>query len=166
MRKVTRIIPLIALITHTQYFPVLQIIYHENVQLFSVSVSPPFPPYQPILAQDVSRKDGCCGTRQQKLSGNQDKYIIIYTVWSFKLVTMRESYINTNAVCVCPNLGILLGDKVNEAKTSMIPCTCCFLWKTDCFQLSKCTETANRRKSGLTNCPFTKRVIYSSCVCT
>lgn len=43
------------------------------------------------------------------------------------------------------NLSILFGEEVNKAKTSVIPWTSCFLWKTDCLQLSKCTERTEGR---------------------
>lgn len=38
------------------------------------------------------------------------------------------------------NLSILFGDKVNKTKSSVMTSTSSLFWKTNCLQLSKCTE--------------------------
>lgn len=69
------------------------------------------------------------------------------------------------------NLSILFGEEVNKAKTSVIPWTSCFLWKTDCLQLSKCTERTEGRNQTLLlnylapNFPHTMWIQTVLCVC-
>lgn len=53
--------------------------------------------------------------------------------WDVHFIKMDKSPLSTN-------LSILFGDKVNKTKSSVITSTSSLFWKTNCLQLSECTE--------------------------